>query len=289
MPFWRIMKPASFSLKRPRTLEEALATAAAHSHDFMWLAGGQSLVPILNFRLAAPAVLIDLNAVSDLDYVHVDGDSLRIGAMTRQATLLTNPLIQDCVPLLAKAVSHVGHVQTRSRGTIGGSIAHADPSAEIPLCAVALGATVVLTSASGQRILAAHEFFRDALVTAIEPGELLTEIVIPRRQSSSSVFREITRRHGDFGIVSVAIDAAPNRFQVAVGGLEKVPHRCMKLSSAASSGQIGRRDIASLIDDECADVSPLSDLHASGEYRLHLAKVLLRDCLEEVLKGRPRA
>lgn len=277
------MKPAPFLLERPGTLDEALGLLAEHGDAAKLLAGGQSLVPALNFRLTAYDVLIDLNRISDLSGVRLDGDTLRIGAMTRQAQALRDPLVARHLPLMAQALAHVGHPQTRSRGTIGGSLAHADPSAELALVAVALDATLVLRSRDRQRSIAAREFFEDALVTAIEPDEMLTEVVFPATPAGArTVFRELARRHGDFAIVAVAAQRAGDALTVAVGGLEAVPRHCAILIDGLRSDRSPSR-IPALIDAELASVMPLSDLHAGGDYRRSLAATLLGDCLAEVL------
>lgn len=278
------MKPALFDMARPGSLDEALALFAEHHEDARVIAGGQTLVPAMNFRLATPRLLIDLNRVSELSFVHLDGPTLRIGAMTRQAVLLANPLVTQHVPLLGLAVPHIGHIQTRSRGTVGGSLAHADPSAELPLVMKTLDATLTLRSSTATRTLPAREFFLDALGTALNSGELLTEVAIPAAPSGTRcAFRELTRRHGDFAIVSVAVQRTPGSIAIGIGGLEGVPRLCTSLMSAILSPGFSRSKLPELIRTELRDTLALADLHASADYRRHLAAVLLEECLDEVL------
>ena len=278
------MKPALFDMARPSTLDEALSLLAAHHEDARVIAGGQTLVPAMNFRLATPGLLIDLNRVRELSYIRLEDAHLRIGAMTRQAELLTNPLVAVHVPLLELAVPLIGHIQTRSRGTVGGSLAHADPSAELPLVMKTLDATLTLRSSTATRTLPARDFFLDALGTALNEGELLTEIAIPVAPAGTRcAFRELTRRHGDFAIVSVAVQRTPGSIAIGVGGLEGVPRLCTSLMAAILSPGFSRSKLPELIRTELQDTLALADLHASADYRRHLAAVLLEECLDEVL------
>ena len=278
------MKPALFDMARPTTLDDALSLLAAHPGDARVIAGGQTLVPAMNFRLATPSLLVDLNRVHELAYIRLEGAQVRIGAMTRQAALLTDPLIARHVPLLARAVPHIGHLQTRSRGTVGGSLAHADPSAELPLVMKTLNATMLLRSRTSLRTLPAAEFFTDALGTALGEGELLTEIAIPVAPAGTRcAFRELARRHGDFAIVSAAVQSTPDAIAIGVGGLEGVPRLCTGLMQAIRAPGFARSALAELIRTELKNTEALSDLHASAGYRRHLAAVLLEECLDEVL------
>jgi CO/xanthine dehydrogenase FAD-binding subunit len=278
------MKPAAFELLRPRTLPQALAALAERADDAKVIAGGQSLVPAMNFRLATPSLLIDLNAVAGLAGIRRDGDRLRIGAMTRQRELIESSLVAAHVPLLAKAVPHIGHVQTRSRGTIGGSLVHADPSAELPLVMVALGAELTLAKRHSERTVPARAFFTGAMTTVLEADEILTEIALPLAPAGTRcTFRELARRHGDFAIVAVAVQSAPPGLTVAVGGLEAVPRHCGHLAQALSPRKVDRASLRASIDAELAGAQPLEDLQAGAEYRRHLAAVLLEDALTEVL------
>jgi CO/xanthine dehydrogenase FAD-binding subunit len=278
------MKPAPFEMLRPVSLEQATRLLAAHENDARLIAGGQSLVPLLNFRLATPTVLIDLNCVADLSGIRRDGSALRIGAMTRQQELLNNPLVGLHAPLLAKAACHVGHIQTRSRGTIGGSLAQADPSAELPLAMVALDAKLTVESVRGARTVPARSFFHDALVTDLAADEILTEITVPvARPSALYSFREFSRRHGDFAIVAAAVRFDPPALDVALSGLESVPRFCAHLAGALRAGGFARAGVEAAVKQELAQAVPNADLQASAEFRRHLGCVLLQDCLNEVL------
>ena len=277
------MKPAAFEMACPQTVHDALALLADNP-DSKLLAGGQSFVPVMNFRLATPSLLIDLNRIPTLANILLDRGMLRIGAMVRQSSLLESPIVAQHAPLLVKAIPNIGHVQTRSRGTIGGSLAHADPSAELPLVIVTLDATITVQNRNAQRTVSARDFFVDAMTTDLAADELLTEIAIPvAPQNCRTAFREISRRHGDFAIVAVAAQASDDSFGAAVGGLEAVPRLCRSLSTVGARRDLSRDTLAELIRSELADAEPLSDLHADGEFRRHLAAVLLKDVLNEVL------
>jgi CO/xanthine dehydrogenase FAD-binding subunit len=278
------MKPASFDMIRPRTLDEALF-ALKDADDAKIIAGGQSLVPSMNFRLAAPALLVDLNAVAGLSGVRRDEDRLIIGAMTRQAVLLKDVLIAEHAPLIAKAASYVGHVQTRSRGTIGGSLVHFDPSAELPLTMVVLEAQITLARAGSRRSIPAAEFFLNALTTAIESDEILIEVAIPIAPSGTrSTFREYAHRHGDFALVSIAAQAHGCKLTLGIGGLASVPLRCRAIEAAYAAGPIEASALDNLIESDLEAVDALGDLHASAVYRKRLAAVLIGSALDD-LKG----
>lgn len=269
---------------RPRTLDEALF-ALKEADDAKIIAGGQSLVPSMNFRLAAPALLVDLNTVAGLSGVRRDEDRLIIGAMTRQAALLKHALIAEHAPLIAQAASHVGHVQTRSRGTIGGSLVHFDPSAELPLAMVVLEAQITLACASSRRSIPASEFFLGALTTAIEPDEILIEVAVPiARSGMRSTFREYAPRQGDFALVSVAAQAHGLKLALGIGGLASVPLRCRAIEDAYAAGPVEASTLDNLIQSDLEAVDALGDLHASAVYRKRLAAVLIRAALDD-LKG----
>ena len=256
---------------------------AAHADEAKVIAGGQSLVPTMNFRLAKPKLLIDLNRITGLSGVRRDGEWLRIGAMTRQATLLDDPLVARHAPLLSKALAHVGHVQTRSRGTLGGSLAHADPAAELPLVMRVLDAVVTIERAQSRRSLDAAALFVDAMTTGIEPDEILTEVAIPIASDAARCgFHEYARRRGDFALVALAYQYAPPKLAIGIGGLEVVPRRCHGLESTLMGNGIRPDNLAAIIREELADAIPMSDLHASGDYRRELASVLAVDALTEL-------
>ena len=280
------MKPPVFMLRQPKTVEEALALLAADPDGSRVLAGGQSLVPLLNLRMVSPKQLIDLNSVRGMDGIRLEGDSLVVGAMTRQSELLANPNIEKYAPLLARAVQHVGHVQTRNRGTLGGSLAFADPSAELPLVMVVLDAVFRIRSHAGSRDVPARAFFHDMLSTDLAADELLLEIAIPVSNDTKKVaFREYARRHGDFAIVAAAAQYSSSPggmvLSAGLGGLEKVPRHFDRMCAALLAEP--QPSIDDLVRAEITQLDPLSDLHASGSYRSELALVALGDCLREVL------
>jgi aerobic carbon-monoxide dehydrogenase medium subunit len=237
------VKPAPFAYHRPATLDEALAILEA-DEDAKPLAGGQSLIPMLNFRLARPSALVDLDAVEGLAGIRLEDGSLVVGAMTRQWDLETSP---HAFPLLRAALGFVGHTATRCRGTVGGSLVHADPTAELPVCAVALGAALV----TSRRTIPAEEFFVSVFTTALEPGELLVEVRFPV-PSGRTAFEEHAHRHGDFAVVCVA--AAGER--VAVGGVAPTP-----------------------VLWDGGDLEPVGDLFAPAGYKREVAKALIEKAL----------
>ncbi|HEV8439675.1 MAG TPA: xanthine dehydrogenase family protein subunit M [Methylomirabilota bacterium] len=280
------MKPPRFDYLAPASLDEALELLSDLGEGAKVLAGGQSLVPMLNFRLVRPAHLVDLNGVAGLAGIRVDDGHLAIGAMTRQRAVETSALVSERCPLLAEAMPQIGHVQIRNRGTIGGSLVHADPAAELPVIVAALGGEVVLRSARGQRVLKSEQFFVGYLTTAVAPDELLVEArvpIVPPR--TGSAFLEVSRRHGDFALVGVAatvtIDAAGicAAVAIALGGVGPGPFVAREAARAlvgvkptpAAFEEVGRR-----VSER---VEPDSDLHASSEYRKHLAGVLTRRAL----------
>jgi carbon-monoxide dehydrogenase medium subunit len=202
------MKAAAFDYVRATSVEEAVKLLAAYRSGAKLLAGGQSLLPALNLRLIAPEVLIDIGGIASLRGIHIDGDTVKIGALTRHADLLVSPEIAAHAPLLAKAMPHIAHPAIRNRGTIGGSLAHADPASELPACVLALGATLVLQGSRGERRLAARDFFTGLYQTALEEGELLTRIEFPVLQSGErAYFHEFARRMGDYAIIGLAARA----------------------------------------------------------------------------------
>jgi CO/xanthine dehydrogenase FAD-binding subunit len=269
------MKPAPFEMARPTSLEDALELLASHP-DAKVIAGGQSLGPAMNFRLATPSLVIDLARVPGLDSIRYGDGMVRIGAATRQMDLLDSPVIAAHAPLLARAVPWIGHVQTRSRGTIGGSLCHADPSAELPLIMVALGAAFTIRRGTASRMVAAGDFFVGALTTCLAPDELLTEIAFPAAVPGAQIaFQELARRRGDFAIVAVAAQLAGGQWRIAVGGLEAVPRLCSGLAAHLQRGD----GLAAGIAAELAAVAPLHDAQVGGPFRLQLARTLLSDCL----------
>ncbi|HEY3118731.1 MAG TPA: xanthine dehydrogenase family protein subunit M [Chloroflexota bacterium] len=286
------MKPAAFDYYAPNTVDEALELLAQLGEDAKPLAGGQSLVPMMNFRLARPASLIDLNRIAELDHLAAAEDgSLRIRAMTRQRSLERSAAVARQWPLIAEAVAHIGHVQIRNRGTVGGSLSHADPAAELPAVMVALDAELVIHSRTGQRMLSAADFFLGHYQTAVEPSELLVEVRVPLPPARTGwSFQEVSRRHGDFalagaaGLVTLDQHGAISRARLAFVGLGPTPIR----SIAAEDSLVGQQPSDSIWGDAAAlasrDLDPDADVHATAAYRRHLGEVLARRVLIEAAK-----
>jgi CO/xanthine dehydrogenase FAD-binding subunit len=280
------MKPPPFEYDDPRTLEEALGLLAEHGDEAKVLAGGQSLVPLLNFRLARPERLVDLNGIGELDYLRFENGRLRIGALTRQATLERSAEVAQRLPLLTEAVKLVGHVQIRNRGTVGGSVAHADPAAELPVAFAALGARFHARSTRGQRSFSPEQFFRTHLTTALEPDELLTEIELPLPPAGSGfAFLEFARRHGDFALGGAAVqallgsDGRCEQVAIALLGAAPTPLRRPQVEAWLAGRALDETTAAEAARQAASDVNPSGDIHGSGEYRRGLAEVMLRRAL----------
>jgi CO/xanthine dehydrogenase FAD-binding subunit len=281
------MKPAPFEYHRPASTDEALALLAEHGYDAKLLAGGQSLVPAMNFRLAQPAVLIDLNRIRTLDYVaRVDG-GLRIGAMTRQATTERHPLVAAHAPLLAETLPFVAHAQIRNRGTVGGSIAHADPAGELGAVMLSLGARFYLRGPNGTRDVEASEFFTGLFGTALEADEMLTEVEIPSAAPRTGwAFDEVSRRHGDYALagmcaaVEVDADGRCTAARIALLGVGDAPLLARE-AAAALVGQAPTDDAIRAAADIASqrDIDPPGDIHATPAYRRALTEVLVRRVL----------
>ncbi|MGQ0548673.1 MAG: FAD binding domain-containing protein [Armatimonadota bacterium] len=275
------MKPAPFKYLAPRSRQEAFDALQQFGADAKVLAGGQSLVPLLAMRLARASVIIDINRVSDLAFIKAMRAGVTIGAMTRQRAAEFDPTIAEGLPLLRDALRWVGHPQIRTRGTVGGSLAHADPSAELPAVAALLGARLVLQSARGERVLEAERFFTGYLTTALESHELLTEVRIPSQPPGAGwAFHEVARRHGDFALVGVAalVRCDGNRrctwARLVCTGVGAGPIRVPD----AEQHLLGRSVTASDADETGRIVEgaldPDSDIHATAAYRKHVAGVL---------------
>jgi CO/xanthine dehydrogenase FAD-binding subunit len=280
------MKPPPFEYDDPRTLDEALGLLAEHGYEAKVLAGGQSLVPLLNFRLARPERLVDLNGIGELDYLRFENGTLRIGAMTRHSTLERSAEVAQRVPLLTEAVKLVGHVQIRNRGTVGGSVAHADPAAELPVAFAALGARFHARSKTGQRSLSPEEFFRTYLTTALEPDELLTEIEVPVPPPGSGfAFVEFARRHGDFALGGAAVQAVVGNdgrcesAAVALLGAAPTPLRRPEVEALLAGRALDETTAADAGRQAVVDIDPSGDIHGSSEYRRGLAEVMVRRAL----------
>jgi CO/xanthine dehydrogenase FAD-binding subunit len=273
---------------RAASIEEACALLAQHGDDAKVLAGGQSLVPMMAFRLLRPGWLIDINAIAALKYIAIETDAVRIGACTRQCDIQRDDALATAVPLLRQALAHVGHVQTRNRGTVGGSLVHADPSAELPLCAQVLEAQIVLRSQAGTRTLPAAAFFEGAMTTATRPDECVAEIQWPvrREKKTGSAFTEVSRRHGDFAIVAAAAQVAVDdderctRASFGVGGAAPTPVTFPELASRLVGTRLEKNVLRDVAHEAAAALEPGSDIHASADYRRHLASVLAARVLQ---------
>lgn len=282
------MKPASFKYLSPDSLDEALAATAQHGADAKLLAGGQSLIPAMNFRVMQPAVLVDLNPLNELSYVRPEDDGgLRIGAMTRLRRLERDPLVAARVPLLYAALPHIAHTQIRTRATVGGSLVHADPAAELPVVTLALAARYRVQNAAGSRWVDSSAFFRGFFDTAIESDEIMIEISLPPMAARTGcAFLEVARRKGDYAMAGVAavitLDESGlcQHARLVYLNLGDAPVD----AKAAAGLLIGERKSDELIETVAAraadeEIMPIGNLHASIEYQLHLARVLTRRAL----------
>ncbi|HEU0168078.1 MAG TPA: xanthine dehydrogenase family protein subunit M [Chloroflexota bacterium] len=279
------MKPAAFEYRAPGSVAEALDMLGSEHGDgeAKILAGGQSLVPLMNFRLARPPVLIDVNRLAELDYLREDGGWLACGALTRQRMVERSALVAEHCSILAEATRWIGHTTIRNRGTVGGSLAHNDPTAEYALLAVLLEAEVVLRSSSGTRVVPAAEFLGPYMTTALRPDELLTEVRWPVLPAGTRwAFQEFARRHGDFGIVAVAAVVLDGAVRVAVAGAGPVPFRATVAEAALARGRLTGKAIGAAAEVAAEGAQPESDIHASAEYRRHLTRVLTRRALEQL-------
>jgi aerobic carbon-monoxide dehydrogenase medium subunit len=279
------VKPPKFDYHAPATLDEAIALLVRYDGEAKLLAGGQSLVPLLNFRLARPAALIDLNRIKSLAYIHEHDGQVRFGAMTRQRAIEFSPLVGRRLPLLREATRWVGHLPIRSRGTIGGSIAHADPSAEYPAVLTALDGEVVARGPKGERMLAPGALFETYLTTTLAADEILTEVRLPAMPDGTGwAFEEFARRHGDFAIVGVAaaVWRAGGRLTVrlATAGAGGTPRRLHACEEIVERDGLGDGPIEAAARRASELVTPDSDIHASADYRRHLAGVLTERALK---------
>jgi carbon-monoxide dehydrogenase medium subunit len=274
------VKPPAFEYVVVASTEEAVAQLAAHGDDARILAGGQSLMPILNMRLATPGRLVDLNRVGTLSYIVERPGGVAIGAMTRQRTAERSELVATAVPLLAEALPWVGHSAIRNRGTIGGSLAHADPAAELPAVAVCLDARFTVRGEAGERTLAAREFFRGYLTTALAPTELLAEVWFPSAlPGSGAAWIEFARRHGDYALAGVAAvvtleGSTVRRASLAVTGVDGVPVRAVDAERLLIGAPLSAESMAAAAESVRRTLEPHDDLHATAAYRRHLAGIL---------------
>jgi carbon-monoxide dehydrogenase medium subunit len=272
------MIPVAFDYVRPSTVEDAVAALSAAGEDAKVLAGGQSLLPVLRLRLAAPTTVVDLGGVAGLRGIRVDGDDLVIGAMTSYADVIGSPLVRADASLVAKVAATVGDRQIRHRGTIGGSIAHADPAGDLPTAAVALDATIVLAGPTGRRTVAARDFFTDLFTTATQPDEILVEVRFPRLTGWRTAYEKFHRTSQSWALIGVAVavrydDGAIAEARIALTNMGPTPVR----ASAVEAALVGAADPAAIkaAAAHAGDgTTPPSDLSGSAEYRRHLAGVL---------------
>ena len=282
------MKPVQFAYHRPASLDETLALLERYGPDGRILAGGQSLVPALNMRLATPEALIDINRLPGLDGISLEREGLVIGALARHEAVEASPLVARHAPLIAQAMPHVGHRAIRTRGTVGGSVALADPAAELPACLVALDAIVCAAGRGGKREIPAGRFFRGIYTTDLAPGEIVMAIVVPPIQPAwRSRFAELARRQGDYALVGLAAhcrvgDGAIKEARLAFCGVGPTPVRAAR-AEAATSGRPPDADVLAEAGRALdADLDPPGDVHASPALRRHLARVLLARVIAQI-------
>jgi CO/xanthine dehydrogenase FAD-binding subunit len=283
------MKPAKFDYHAPASVEEALALLQRYGGDAKLLAGGQSLMPLLNFRLSRPAALVDLNRIASLAYVSEHDGQVRLGAMTRQRTIEFSPVVARRLPLLREATRWVGHLPIRTRGTIGGSLAHADPSAEYPAVLTALEGEVVARGPRGERVVKAADLFQTYLTTSLAPEEILVEVRLGAMPAGAGyALEEFARRHGDFAIVGIAALIVRDgrrctRARLATAGTGPVPVRLRAAEEILERDGLDDAAIDAAARRASELVSPDSDIHASADYRRHLTGVLTGRAIRRAL------
>jgi carbon-monoxide dehydrogenase medium subunit len=285
------MKPARFEYVAPTTLDAAVAALAAANGEGKVLAGGQSLLPLLNFRMARPALLVDLNGIKELSFIELRGDSVAIGALTRHCQIEHSPLIASRLPVMSAAMRHVAHLAIRNRGTIGGSLSHADPAAELPMMAMFYDASLTVQGPAGRRTIAARDFFVDALTNCLEAEDIVAEIEFPILRHDGWAFEEVARRFGDFALASIAVSIKRGRTglddaRVAVMGVADTPLRLEGVEK-----ELREIEVDGSLPDRFAEwvrssVTPNSDLHASAEYRTYLLAELARRALRTALAAK---
>jgi carbon-monoxide dehydrogenase medium subunit len=288
------LKPAPFAYARPESVDEALAILAEHGDEAKVLGGGQSLVPLLNMRLARPSVLVDLGGIAELAGITANG-SVTIGAMTRQAQVEESAEIGAALPILPAALRHVGHAAIRTRGTFGGSIAHADPAAELPTVFSALEGEAVIAGRSGTRTVAAEDFFSTFFTTSVGEDELLKEIRLPSLTPADRwAFLEVARRHGDFALVGVAVvlttegegpDATCTKARIALSGVADVPVRAKAAEAVLEGARLSDQSVvAEAAAATTSSFNPEGDVHASADYRKEVAQTLVRRAVAQAIQ-----
>jgi CO/xanthine dehydrogenase FAD-binding subunit len=274
------MKPPAFDYIAADSIAVAVAALARAGDDAKIIAGGQSLVPLLNFRMLRPSILVDINRIAGLDVIDETSGAIRVGALTRHYQLESSPLIARHLPVLSCAMTHVAHLAIRNRGTIGGSLAHADPAAELPMMALLLDAELRIASASGERIVAARDFFLGALTVDLAASEIITAIALPKLPPRTGWgFKEVARRHGDFALAAVAAtltvsDGAIKQARIALTGVGPTALRATEAEGLLIGHALKPDLVSRVIGAVRAVIEPETDLHASSDYRRHLAGVL---------------
>ena len=283
------MKPAAFEYHRPENAEEAVAVLGRLGDEGRILAGGQSLVPLMNFRLAQPEHVVDVNRLGELDYVRGDDGVVRVGALARQSAVEADPAVAERVPLVREALTFVAHPPIRHRGTVVGSIAHADPAAELPSVALCLEATVTVRGKRGERQIAAKDFFLGPFETAIEPGELATEVAFPAAAPGTGYgFVEFARRHGDFAIAGAGVTLALREGKVAdprvvLCGVGPTPLRAAAAEHALDGAAPGEETIAAAAEAAVEGIEPPADMHGGTKYRIGVARAQVRRAIAKAL------
>jgi carbon-monoxide dehydrogenase medium subunit len=282
------MKSQAFDYAKPASLSEVFALLKTHGDRAQILAGGQSLMPVMNLRMADPELLIDINGLPGLGAIELQGEHVRIGALVTHRQVQDSPMVAQHLPLLAAAVPHVAHVAIRNRGTIGGSLALADPAAEYPAVVLALGATVIAAGAGGERRIAARDFFLGLYQTALKEGEVIIGVEFPRAAATQRfAFSELARRHGDYAMIGLgatltmkgsAVDSASLAF-FALGDRPRLAHKTM---AALAGKPLDKASIETAQQALASDLEPSGDLQADGATKLHLARVLLGRALEQM-------
>jgi len=270
------MIPAAFDYRRASSVEDALGLLSAFGEDAKLIAGGHSLLPLMKFRLATPSVLVDLGRVRELSYVRDAGDHIAIGALTRHLDVSTSDVLRSQVPIVAHVAGQIGDPQVRHRGTIGGSIAHGDPASDLPAACLALGASFAIVGPSGERVVAADDFFQGFLQTVLAPDEILTEVRVPKVQGAGWSFQKFTRRAQDWAIVGVAV-VSNGTTRIGLVDMAETPVRAHGAEAALAGGASPAEAAAHASDG----IDPPSDVRASAEYRRHLAEVLVGRALAE--------
>jgi Aerobic-type carbon monoxide dehydrogenase, middle subunit CoxM/CutM homologs len=285
------MIPASFDYFRPSTVEEALSLIAEHGDDAKVLSGGHSLVPAMKLRLAQPGVIIDIGRIPGLSGIREDGDSIVIGALTIHYQVESSDVVRQRCPLLAQTAAQIGDVQVRNRGTIGGALAHADPAADYPAAILALGAEMTAIGPKGRRTIKADDFFVDMLTTALEPNEILTEVRVPATGTNKTAYLKVPQSASGFAIVGVAVNlvtstngsTACKTARIGITGLASRAFRAAGVESELTGKVLNPQSIKSAASKAADGQDPMSDIHASADYRAHLARIYTQRAIEKAM------